>query len=267
MLQLFPKKWLQLLHWVLEVEVFILHLAKLLRWFSEELQHSALKRESENEQVTCCPLAAHRSVNALLFAWFWPLFSITKAFNLIKLDAPSARSSSLDVLDGTPQPKRFLLYYWWKSLMGLRIWSVSLFCCSINGVWLIHLIVSIAWHGTTSVQPYLYHYGIAWPTSTRILHELCCDHILYTWYDVELFSDLIVCYSLFLYLKSIFWTFVAISVRTMLCIPTRVSSLEWLGRWDICFRHQHAGCTRPVSVCLPLFSAFPNLKIVYVLVK
>jgi hypothetical protein len=30
----------------------------------------------------------------------------------------------------------------------------------------------------------------------------------------------------------------------MLHIPTRVSSLEWLGKWDICCECQHVGCTR-----------------------
>jgi hypothetical protein len=33
------------------------------------IAHSASKGEIKNEQVTCCSLAAHRSVNALLFAW------------------------------------------------------------------------------------------------------------------------------------------------------------------------------------------------------
>ena len=53
---------------------FLLHLAKLLRWFSEDSQHSASKGKTENEQLTCCSHAAYCSLNALLFAWLRALF-------------------------------------------------------------------------------------------------------------------------------------------------------------------------------------------------
>jgi hypothetical protein len=64
----------------------------------KDLRHSASKGETEIEQVTCYPLAAYHSINALLIACLDPCFSENKGFRLIKLDArPCARSKRVDL--------------------------------------------------------------------------------------------------------------------------------------------------------------------------
>ena len=113
MLQLFPKNWLQWLHWVLEVEVRIPPASR--QALEVILRGSAtlcLEKRIRKWRGDMFPLAAHCSVNALFFAWFWPLFSDNKGFQsnktgcmpLCALQESQSWSQSnlaVAVLDGT----------------------------------------------------------------------------------------------------------------------------------------------------------------------
>jgi hypothetical protein len=63
-----------------------------LRWFSEDLQYSASKGGTENEQVTYCSLAVYCSINATLVSLK------TKAFSLIKLVRAPLRAPRESIL-------------------------------------------------------------------------------------------------------------------------------------------------------------------------